>query len=228
MDAFQYWRQPTWAYTTNDESEQRCRGLEFIVQELERHREESLQQGIRMENTMKSMEKKCKEINEGLENISKRITEAILPCFEEKSIIEEEKEEQPCSKWEELLEICITEVQEKRMVTDLRLMNLERNTDLLEQGFASLVAQVGELEYNVGNLATAIGSKEKEKEQTDPSPAVDHPQRPAAHLHGGPPGTSQPAEADTDIDAEQPLHHFAAVRRLKVSPQNHSFLAMTP
>ena len=107
-------------------------------------------------------------------------------------------------------------------------MNLERNTDLLEQGLASLVAQVGELEYNVGNLATAIGSKEKEKEQTDPSPAVDHPQRPAAHLHSGPPGTSQPSEADTDIDAEQPLHHFAAVRRLKVGHQSRRFLTLTP
>ena len=63
---------------------------------------------------------------------------------------------------------------------------------------------MGELEYNLGNLATAIGSKEKEKEPTDPSPAVDHPQRPTAHLHSSPPGTSQPSEADSDIDAEQP------------------------
>ncbi|KAG6395529.1 hypothetical protein SASPL_146174 [Salvia splendens] len=91
---------------------------------------------------MKSLEKKSKEINEGLENISKTVTEAILPYFEEKSIIEEEKEEQPRSKWEELLEIIFIEVQENKKGTNQRLMNLERNTDLLEQGLASLVAQV--------------------------------------------------------------------------------------
>ncbi|KAG6390558.1 hypothetical protein SASPL_148296 [Salvia splendens] len=124
---------------------------------------------------MKSLEKKCEEINEGLENISKTMTEAILPYFEEKSIIEEEKEEQPRSKWEELLEIGIIEVQENRKVTSQRLMNLERNTDLLEQGLVSLVAQVGVLEYNMGIFVTAMERKENEKEPTEPSPAVDHP-----------------------------------------------------
>ncbi|KAG6400995.1 hypothetical protein SASPL_137840 [Salvia splendens] len=68
-------------------------------------------------------------------------------------------EEQPRSKWEALLEICITEVQENMKVTNQRLINLERNTSLLGQGLASLAAQVGELEYNMGILATTIGSK---------------------------------------------------------------------
>ncbi|KAG6424406.1 hypothetical protein SASPL_114824 [Salvia splendens] len=68
-------------------------------------------------------------------------------------------EEQPRSKWEELLEICIIEVQENGKVTNQRLINLERNTSLLEQGLASLAAQVRELEFNMGVLATAIGSK---------------------------------------------------------------------
>ncbi|KAG6437082.1 hypothetical protein SASPL_101991 [Salvia splendens] len=68
-------------------------------------------------------------------------------------------EEQSRSKWEELLEICIIEVQENRKMTNQRLINLERNTSLLEQGLASLAAQVRELEFNMGVLATAIWSK---------------------------------------------------------------------
>ncbi|KAG6427676.1 hypothetical protein SASPL_111922 [Salvia splendens] len=68
-------------------------------------------------------------------------------------------EEQPRSKWEELLEICITEVQENRKVTNQSLINLEGNTNLLEQGLASLAAQVGDSEYNMGVFATAIGSR---------------------------------------------------------------------
>ncbi|KAG6391193.1 hypothetical protein SASPL_148946 [Salvia splendens] len=67
--------------------------------------------------------------------------------------------EQPRSKWEELLEICIIKVQENMKVTNQRLLNLERNTGLLEQGLASLTAQVRELEFNMGVLATTIGSK---------------------------------------------------------------------
>ncbi|KAG6430444.1 hypothetical protein SASPL_108511 [Salvia splendens] len=68
-------------------------------------------------------------------------------------------EEQPRSKWEELLEICIIKVQENRKVTNQRLLNLERNTGLLEQELASLAAQVEELEFNMRVLATTIGSK---------------------------------------------------------------------
>ncbi|KAG6397698.1 hypothetical protein SASPL_143868 [Salvia splendens] len=47
-----------------------------------------------MENTIKSLEKSSEEIKEGLENISKMMSEVILPYFEEKSIIKEEKEEE--------------------------------------------------------------------------------------------------------------------------------------
>ena len=54
------------------------------------------------------------------------------------------------------------------------------------------------------NLATAIGSKEKEKEPTYPSPTVDHPQLSAADSHIVPPGISSPAEPDLDTDVEQP------------------------
>ncbi|KAG6394822.1 hypothetical protein SASPL_145412 [Salvia splendens] len=68
-------------------------------------------------------------------------------------------EEQLRSKWEELLDICFIEVQENRKVTNQRLLNLERNTSLLKQGLTSLAAQVGELEFNMGVLATTIGSK---------------------------------------------------------------------
>ncbi|KAG6387298.1 hypothetical protein SASPL_152485 [Salvia splendens] len=68
-------------------------------------------------------------------------------------------EEQPRSKWDELLDLCIIEDQENRKVTNQRLINLERNTSLLEHGLATLAAQVGELEFNMGVLATAIRSK---------------------------------------------------------------------
>ncbi|KAG6421560.1 hypothetical protein SASPL_118117 [Salvia splendens] len=116
-------------------------------------------------------------------------------------------EEQTRSKWDELLEIRITEVEENKKVTNL-----------------------GELEYNMGILATTIGSKhtlgtlpslpginpkgkchavqlrsvttyqppqaadlgrgrkEKEQEPTGDSPADDHLQRPATHAHSGPEG----------------------------------------
>ena len=96
MDAFQYWRQPTWAYTINEEPEQNYHGRKIILQELERQREDRLQQAreISMDNMMKSLEKSCEEIKEGLEDISKMMSEVILLYFEEKSIIEEEKEEE--------------------------------------------------------------------------------------------------------------------------------------
>ncbi|KAG6436923.1 hypothetical protein SASPL_101829 [Salvia splendens] len=153
-------------------------------------------------------------------------------------------EEQPRSKWKELLEICIIGVHENKKVTNLWLINLKRNISLLEQGLASLALQVGGLEFNMGVLATAIGSKntpgtlpslpeinpkgkchvvqlcrgttyqppqaaylgrgrkEREQESTDLTPAADQTQRAAAHFHSGPPEASQPAEPDSDTDAE--------------------------
>ena len=36
---------------------------------------------------------------------------------------------------------------------------MERNTSILERGLANLVTQVGMLEFNIGILAIAIGSK---------------------------------------------------------------------
>ena len=68
-------------------------------------------------------------------------------------------EDQPRSNWEDMLEICIAEVLELRKVTNQRLENLERNTSIMERGLANLVTQVGMLEFNIGILAIAIGSK---------------------------------------------------------------------
>ncbi|KAG6421523.1 hypothetical protein SASPL_118079 [Salvia splendens] len=149
-------------------------------------------------------------------------------------------EEQPRSKWEELLEICIT-----------------------EQGLANLAALVGELEYNMGVMATTIGSKhtpgtlpslpainpqgkchavqlrsgttyqppqaadlgrgrkEREQEPTGDSPATDQIQRPAAHFHNGPPEASQPPEPGSDIDAE-PSPAAAAPLRSCPLPEQQS------
>ncbi|XP_047938059.1 MADS-box transcription factor 56-like [Salvia hispanica] len=58
-----------------------------------------------------------------------------------------------------LLKICIAEVFEHRNVTNQRLKNLERNTSTLERGLATLVTQVEMLEFNLGILATIIGSR---------------------------------------------------------------------
>ena len=68
-------------------------------------------------------------------------------------------EDQPCSNWEELFEICITEVLEHRKVTNRRLEIVERNTGILERGLGNLVTQVGMLEFNIRILVTTIGSK---------------------------------------------------------------------
>ncbi|KAG6431208.1 hypothetical protein SASPL_109285 [Salvia splendens] len=145
-------------------------------------------------------------------------------------------------------------VQENRKVTNQRLINLERNTSLLEQGLASLAAQVGELEFNMRVLATAIGSKhtpgtlpslpeinpkgnchalqlrsgttyqppqaadlgrgmrEREHEPSDITPAADQTQRPAAPLRSGPPEASQPAEPESDTDAEPSPAATAPIR----------------
>ena len=43
-------------------------------------------------------------------------------------------------------------------VTTQRLLNLERNTSLLEQDLAILAVQVGEMELKMGALTIAIGS----------------------------------------------------------------------
>ena len=66
-------------------------------------------------------------------------------------------EDQPRSNRENLLDICIAEVLEHRKVTNQMLENLERNTSTLERGLATLVTQVGMLEFNLGILTTTIG-----------------------------------------------------------------------
>ncbi|KAL1536744.1 hypothetical protein AAHA92_29344 [Salvia divinorum] len=68
-------------------------------------------------------------------------------------------EEEPPALWEILLDKCITEQEENRRITSRRLDNLERNTAVLEQTLSNLVSQVGDLEYHMGVMATAIGSK---------------------------------------------------------------------
>ncbi|KAL1556671.1 hypothetical protein AAHA92_12262 [Salvia divinorum] len=68
-------------------------------------------------------------------------------------------EEEPPALWEILLYKCITELEENRKTTNLRLNNLEKNTTILEQTLSNLVVQVGDLEYNMGVMTTAIGSK---------------------------------------------------------------------
>ncbi|KAG6399861.1 hypothetical protein SASPL_141346 [Salvia splendens] len=81
-------------------------------------------------------------------------------------------EEQPFSKWEELLEICIIEVQKNRKVTNQRLLNLERNTVLLEQGSTSLAEGAeGYQECSVIQVVTdCVGEVEVTYHQTqDPS-----------------------------------------------------------
>ncbi|KAG6415962.1 hypothetical protein SASPL_123383 [Salvia splendens] len=60
MDAFQYWRQPTCAYSTNDEPKRDYPRI--IIQELESQREEMLREERerRLDNVNKSFEKSCK------------------------------------------------------------------------------------------------------------------------------------------------------------------------
>ena len=59
MDAFNYWRQLTCANTTNDESERDYPRI--IIQELEKQREEMLQdeRKRRLDNMKKSFENSC-------------------------------------------------------------------------------------------------------------------------------------------------------------------------
>ncbi|XP_047949464.1 uncharacterized protein LOC125195346 [Salvia hispanica] len=68
-------------------------------------------------------------------------------------------EEQTSSKWKEILEVIIIEIQENKKVTYQQLLNLERNISLLEKGLATLTVQVGELELHMGALATAVGCR---------------------------------------------------------------------
>ena len=108
---------------------------------------------------------------------------------------------------------------------------MERHTDVLEQGVASLVAQVGEVEYNMGILATVVGSKEKEKEPTDPLQLLmilSGPLHIFTMVHWELHSQASLTRIQMQSSRQRPLYHFAAVLYLKVIPQNRSFLALTP
>ncbi|KAG6397704.1 hypothetical protein SASPL_143874 [Salvia splendens] len=106
-------------------------------------------------------------------------------------------EEKPRSKWEELLEICITEVQKNRK---------HRSGTTYQPPQATYLGR---------------GRKERKQEPTELTPAADQTQRRATHFHIGPPEVPQPAELDSDTDAG-PSPAAAAPLRSRPPPEQHS------
>ncbi|KAG6401079.1 hypothetical protein SASPL_137924 [Salvia splendens] len=146
-------------------------------------------------------------------------------------------EEQPRSKQDELLEICITDVEENRKVTNQRRVGIQYGGLATTIGSKHTPGTLPSLpEINPKGKCHAVqlrsgttyqppqaadlgkGRKEKEHEPTGDSLAAYHLQRTATHAHNGPPETSQPAESDSDTDAE-PSPAAAAPLRSGLPPK---------